>query len=167
MRIHEHAEQCPLNMQQLLCAHFAYIAAFPDCQLVTFLAEVLLRLMLHSSTVYRLQQRLYQHTANQMTSADTAFCMRAAPQGSTVIMRRAAQELSREQQLSAFTGTLWRFPLVYIFIFLVRFALICLFRRGTCAHSTHKSPSEAFARTEPAKCFERVQRVLLPFMLLP
>ena len=42
--------------------------------------------------------------------------------------RRASQQLSQEQQLSAFTGTLWRFPLVYLFIFMVRFALIALFR---------------------------------------
>ena len=37
-------------------------------------------------------------------------------------------QLQHEQQLSDFTGTLWRFPLVYLFIFGVRFLLIALFR---------------------------------------
>ena len=37
-------------------------------------------------------------------------------------------QLQHEQQLSDFTGTLWRFPLVYLAIFGVRFALIALFR---------------------------------------
>jgi len=43
-------------------------------------------------------------------------------------MHRSAQELREEGELRAFTGTLWRFPLVYLFIFIVRFLLICLFR---------------------------------------
>ena len=45
-----------------------------------------------------------------------------------VLMRRSAQELQSQGQLAAFTGTLWRFPLVYLIIFIVRFLLICLFR---------------------------------------
>ncbi len=42
--------------------------------------------------------------------------------------RRSAQQLAAEDQLSAFIGTLWRFPLVYICIFAVRFFLILIFR---------------------------------------
>ncbi len=41
---------------------------------------------------------------------------------------RSAQQLAAEDQLSAFIGTLWRFPLVYICIFAVRFFLILIFR---------------------------------------
>ncbi|BDA42347.1 probable Na(+)/H(+) antiporter NhaH at N-terminal half [Coccomyxa sp. Obi] len=41
---------------------------------------------------------------------------------------RSAQELQLQGQLAAFAGTLWRFPLVYLIIFIVRFLLICLFR---------------------------------------
>lgn len=45
-----------------------------------------------------------------------------------MVIHRSAQELQAQGQLSAFTGTLWRFPLVYLIIFIVRFLLICLFR---------------------------------------
>lgn len=48
--------------------------------------------------------------------------------GNLIGMHRSAQELQAEGQLAAFTGTLWRFPLVYLIIFIVRFLLICLFR---------------------------------------
>lgn len=41
---------------------------------------------------------------------------------------RSAQQLAAEDQLSAFIGTLWRFPLVYLCIFAVRFFLILIFR---------------------------------------
>lgn len=41
---------------------------------------------------------------------------------------RSAEQLSEQDQLSAFVGTLWRFPLVYICIFVVRFFLILIFR---------------------------------------
>ena len=41
---------------------------------------------------------------------------------------RSAEQLNEQDQLSAFVGTLWRFPLVYICIFVVRFFLILIFR---------------------------------------
>jgi NhaP-type Na+/H+ or K+/H+ antiporter len=48
------------------------------------------------------------------------------------VAHRSASQLREEDQLSAFTGTLWRFPLVYLFIFIVRFLLICVFRPLFC-----------------------------------
>ena len=41
---------------------------------------------------------------------------------------RSAQQLAAEDQLNAFIGTLWRFPLVYICIFAIRLFLILIFR---------------------------------------
>lgn len=41
---------------------------------------------------------------------------------------RSAQQLAADNQLNAFIGTLWRFPLVYLCIFVVRFFLILIFR---------------------------------------
>jgi len=42
--------------------------------------------------------------------------------------RRSSQQLQAEGQLGLFLSTLWRFPLVYIFMFLIRFLLMAIFR---------------------------------------
>ncbi len=42
--------------------------------------------------------------------------------------RRSSQQLQAEGQLGLFLSTLWRFPLVYVFMFLIRFLLMAVFR---------------------------------------
>jgi len=42
--------------------------------------------------------------------------------------RRSSQQLQAEGQLGLFLSTLWRFPLVYVFMFLIRFLLMAIFR---------------------------------------
>ena len=41
---------------------------------------------------------------------------------------RSSQQLRGEGQLGVFVSTLWRFPLVYIFMFAIRFVLLVVFR---------------------------------------
>lgn len=41
---------------------------------------------------------------------------------------RSSQQLQSQGQLGVFLSTLWRFPLVYLFMFIVRFALLVAFR---------------------------------------
>lgn len=43
-------------------------------------------------------------------------------------VRRSSQQLQAEGQLGLFLSTLWRFPIVYIFMFLIRFTLMVVFR---------------------------------------
>ena len=41
---------------------------------------------------------------------------------------RSSQQLQGQGQLGVFLSTLWRFPLVYLFMFIIRFALLVAFR---------------------------------------
>ena len=41
---------------------------------------------------------------------------------------RSSQQLQTQGQLGVFLSTLWRFPLVYLFMFIVRFVLLVAFR---------------------------------------
>lgn len=45
-----------------------------------------------------------------------------------ILSGRSSQQLRGEGQLGVFVSTLWRFPLVYIFMFAIRFVLLVVFR---------------------------------------